>query len=101
MSNVTNETVQEADSGIVEQPILVFFRDLERGLGIGYKTKGVWRDGQFDETSWSEGELRCDCARGRLIYPAEEIACGRERFVIERMVIWDSGETIYSEQPSA
>ena len=95
MSSVTREAPQGQDT--LERPILVFFRDTERGLGIGFKTKGVWHDGRFDEAPWSEGEFRCDCARSRLIYPAAEIACGRERFVIERIVIWDTGETIYSE----
>ena len=77
--------------------IMVFVRDTEGGLGTGYKTRGMWREGRFDDTPWREGEYRCDCARGPLLYASGTFPCGDSRFVVERIVVWDSGETVYSE----
>lgn len=76
---------------------MVFLRDTERDLGTGYKTKGGWRGGVYDPFPWSEGELRCDCARAGIFYSTGEFDCGRTRFVVERVVVWDTGETVFSE----
>lgn len=78
--------------------IMVFLRDTERGIGNGYKTRGSWREGGFDPSPWREGEYRCDCARGPLLYYGSgAFPCGDSRFLIERIVVWDTGETVYSE----
>ena len=77
--------------------VMVFFRDTERGVGVGYKMRGAWSDGVLDTTAWQSGEYACDCARGRLLDAAGEFACGAQRFVIERIVAWNTGETLYSE----
>jgi hypothetical protein len=77
--------------------IMVFLRDRERELGSGYKTTGTWRNGRFDDAPWREGEFRCDCARGPKMYLSGSFPCGDSRFVVERIVVWDSGETVYSE----
>lgn len=81
----------------VERAVMVFVRDLERGLRNGRKTRARWVDGRFDDAPWREGPYRCDCARGALLYGGEGWACGRTRFVVERIVVWDTGETVYSE----
>ena len=81
------------------RPVVVSFRDLERDLGFAYKTSGTWRDGVFDSSSWSTGEYRCDCARGGLLYRNGSFSCGQRRFRIERIDVWETGETVYSELP--
>ncbi|HEX6068456.1 MAG TPA: hypothetical protein VFZ18_01490 [Longimicrobiaceae bacterium] len=88
-------------SPLEERPIVVFFRDAERDLGFGYKTSGSWRDGVFDASPWSTGEFRCDCARAGLLYRTGSFACGQRRFRIERIDVWETGETVYSELPPA
>ena len=80
-----------------ERSIMVFLRDTETDLGTGYKTHGIWREGTFDPAPWSEGEYRCDCARAEILHGAGEFPCGTSRFVVERIVVWDTGETVYSE----
>jgi hypothetical protein len=78
--------------------VMVFLRDRERGLGTGYKTSGVWRDGRFDDAPWREGEYRCDCVRGPFLYHGSDgFPCGDSRFLVERIVVWETGETVYSE----
>ena len=85
--------------GVEERPIVVLFRDAERDLGFGYKTRGSWREGVFDSSPWSTGEFRCDCARGGLLYRTGSFPCGQRRFRIERIDDWQTGETVYSELP--
>ena len=80
-----------------ERTIMVFLRDTERGLGIGYKTRGAWQGGTFDDRPWSEGDHRCDCVRARIVYGSDDAPCGSTRYVVERIVVWDTGETVYSE----
>ena len=80
-----------------ERTIMVFLRDTERDLGTGYKTRGLWRAGVFDASPWSEGEFRDDRARARIFYGIADLPAGRSRFVVERIVEWDTGETVYSE----
>lgn len=84
-------------SAVEQRPVMVFFRDTERGLGFSYKTPGIWRGGVFDAAPWKVGRYRCDCARGTLLYSTGEFACGSDRFPIERIVVWDTGVTVYSE----
>jgi hypothetical protein len=85
-------------AGLERRTIMVFIRDLERDLGTGYKTTGGWRGGVFDDAPWREGELRCDCVRGLLLYGSGTFPCGSSRFTIERIVTWNAGETVYSER---
>jgi hypothetical protein len=80
-----------------ERLIVVFLRDYERDLGTGYKTRGLWRGGVFDAEPWRSGEFACDCLRGPMLYGQGRFACGAERFRIERIVVWDTGETVYME----
>jgi hypothetical protein len=80
-----------------ERLIMVFLRDHERNLGTGYKTRGLWRDGVFDAEPWRSGEFACDCLRGPMLYGQGEFACGAERFQVERIVVWDTGDTVYTE----
>jgi hypothetical protein len=80
-----------------EHDVVVFLRDTRTALGVGCKLKGTWVDGGFDDSSWRLGEHRCDCARGRLFYTRGPHPCGRSRFVVERILRWDTGETVYSE----
>jgi hypothetical protein len=77
--------------------VMVFLRDTLRDAGFGYKMRGTWQDGVLETTIWESGEYACDCARGRLLDPSGEYACGTERFVIERIVAWNTGEALYSE----
>lgn len=78
--------------------IMVFVRDTEEDIGTGYKTTGTWREGLFDSSPWREGEYRCDCVRGPMLYyGSDEFPCGNSRFLVERIVVWDTGETVYSE----
>lgn len=93
MQDDSNAHAAEAEP----RTIMVFLRDTERDLGTGYKTTGSWREGRFDDTPWREDEYRCDCVRGPLLYGSGTFPCGDSRFVVERVVVWDSGETIYSE----
>jgi len=86
-----------ATPGGESRTVMVFLRDTERGLGTGYKTAGDWRDGRFDDSAWREGAYRCDCARGPLLHPKGTFPCGTSRFVVERIVTWDAGATVYSE----
>jgi hypothetical protein len=88
---------RQNDSSDDRRTIMVFLRDRERELGTGYKTTGTWCEGRFDGTAWRGGELRCDCARGPLLYGSGSFPCGHSRFLIERIVVWDTGETVYSE----
>jgi hypothetical protein len=88
--------LQDPASG-EERTVMVFIRDTKRDLGFGYKTRGSWRGGVFDPSLWAEGDNRCDCARARLVYRSGEYPCGTTRFVIERVVTWDTGDTVYSE----
>jgi hypothetical protein len=80
-----------------QRTIMVFLRDTERGLGTGYKTQGEWIGGVFDPSPWSNGELRCDSVRGPLLHMGGDYLRGTSRFVVERIVVWDTGETVYSE----
>ena len=80
-----------------ERTVMVFLRDTERDLGTGYKTAGTWREGRFDASAWREGGKRCDCVRGPMLYGSGTYPCGHARFLIERIVVWDTGETVYSE----
>ncbi len=89
----TDSALPEGD----QRTIMVFLRDRERGLGTAYKTTGLWREGHFDANEWREGEYRCDCVRGPLLYSSGAFPCGDSRFAIERIVVWDTGETVYSE----
>jgi hypothetical protein len=93
------ETSATASPRLEHRPIVVNFRDSERDLGFAYKTSGTWRDGVFDPSPWSSGEYRCDCARGGLLYRNGSFACGQRRFRIERIDVWETGETVYSELP--
>jgi hypothetical protein len=95
-----NQMHEDANADQGEQrAVVVFLRDTERGLGTGYKTTGTWREGRFDDSPWSEGEYRCDCARGPLLHWNDTFSCGDSRFRVERIVVWDTGETVYSESP--
>lgn len=76
---------------------MVFLRDTVRDLGTGYKTRGTWRQDAFDHTPWSAGEYRCDCVRGEILHGKKDLPCGDSRFLVERIVVWDTGETVYSE----
>jgi hypothetical protein len=80
-----------------QRTIMVFLRDRERDIGTAVKTKGDWVGGRFDPTPWSAGEYRCDSVRGRLLYVGGEYAPGISRFVVERILLWDTGEFVYSE----
>jgi hypothetical protein len=80
-----------------ERTIMVFLRDRERDLGTGYKTRGLWQGGAFAAEPWRSGEFACDCTRGPMLYGRGDFACGAERFPIERIVVWDTGETVYAE----
>ena len=80
-----------------DQAIVVFIRDTQTNLRTGYKTRSAVRDGDVDVTKWATGEFRCDCARAPLVHGPGEYECGETRFVIDRIVLWDTGETIYSE----
>jgi hypothetical protein len=86
---------------VEEKTIMVFLRDTERGFGTGYKTKGHWVDGVFDATLWATGEKRCDAVRGPLLYLSGDFAAGTTRFAIERIVVWETGETVYTETGAA
>jgi hypothetical protein len=88
---------EPTDHSIEERTIMVFLRDRQRDLGTGYKTKGIWRHGRFDASTWREGEKGCDCVRGPLLYGSGVYPCGNSRFLIERIVVWDTGETVHSE----
>jgi len=83
-------------AGPDRRPILVFLRDTARDLGTAYKTQGFWDAGAFDAHDWSAGEYACDCSRGLIFYGSGEFACGGSRFVLERILEWDTGETLYS-----
>lgn len=80
-----------------QRTVVVFLRDRERGLGTGYKTRAEWIGGEFDDSPWRQGEFRCDSVRGRMLYNGGEYPAGETRFTIERIVVWDTGETVYSE----
>jgi hypothetical protein len=86
---------------VEERTIVVFFHDTLRDLVTAYKTKGCWIDGSFDPRPWSEGELRCDSVRGSLMYQAGDHPAGRSRFVVERILLWETGELVYSEVDAA
>lgn len=92
-------TSPTSSSGVEYHAVVVNFRDTERDLGFAYKTSGTWRDGVFDSSPWSTGEFRCDCARGGLLYRNGSFACAQRRFRIERIDVWETGETVYSELP--
>ena len=98
-SESTTPAPEMSSPRLEQRPIVVSFRDAERDLGFAYKTSGTWRNGVFDSSPWSTGELRCDCARGGLLYRNGSFACGQRRFRIERIDVWETGETVYSELP--
>lgn len=80
-----------------ERTIMVFVRDTERDLVAAHKSQGRWQGGAFDDSPWAEGEFRCDCARARFVYSSGEYPCGSSRFLVERIVLWETGETVYQE----
>lgn len=86
-----------SSSPVEHRTIMVFLRDTVRGYGTGYKTQGHWVDGAFDPREWRSGAKRCDSVRGPMLYLSGEFPPGESRFVIERIVVWDTGETVYSE----
>lgn len=89
-----------AESGEVEQVVMVFLRDRARGLGTGYKMRLPQPEGAFDVEPWqSGGAFACDSVRGPMLYGNGEFEAGEGRFVVERIVLWDTGETVYSELP--
>lgn len=70
---------------------MVFLRDRARDIGTGYKTRIPVPDGVPDESAWTEGELACDCTRGRILYGGGAFACGTSRFVVEQIVDCEDG----------
>jgi hypothetical protein len=80
-----------------ERIVMVFLRDRVRDLATGYKTRGTWIGGRFDDGSWRTGDRACDCVRGPMLYGGRQFDCGAERFRIERIVVWDTGEEVFTE----
>ena len=81
------------DSIPVERTLLVYLRDRERDIGTGFKVRGLVADGAFDDAPWRTGEYACDCVRGAILYGGE-FACGRSRFQVERVFVWDTGQEL-------
>jgi len=84
-----------------ERIVMVFLRDRVRDLATGYKTRGTWIGGGFDDGPWRTGDRACDCVRGPMLYGGRQFACGAERFRIERIVVWDTGEEVFAEGDGA
>lgn len=76
--------------------ILVYLRDTVVGVTFACKTDGTWHEGIFDDQPWIRGDRRCDCQRGPLVYPGRDFTCGEDRFLVERIVLWETGETIHA-----
>ncbi|HEX6909907.1 MAG TPA: hypothetical protein VF142_05920, partial [Longimicrobium sp.] len=60
----------------------------------GFKTRGLAAYGCLDDTPWRTGEYACDCVRGAILYGGGTFACGRSRFVVERVFDWNTGEEL-------